>query len=123
MANLTNVLSLALFTAMLAAGQLLFKQVGLSIRGQPLIDGLLLSTRQPGLYAALALYGLATALWVWILSRVPLSTAYPWVAMGVIVVPILSWWVFDERLSATFWMGVAFIVVGIAITQYATLSG
>ena len=102
---------------------MLFKQVGLSIRGQPLIDGLLLSTRQPGLYAALVLYGLATALWVWILSRVPLSTAYPWVAMGVIVVPILSWWVFDERLSATFWMGVAFIVVGIAITQYATLSG
>ena len=123
MANLTNILSLAVFTTMLAVGQLLFKQVGLSIRGQPLIDGLLMSTRQPSLYAALVLYGLSTALWIWILSRVPLAVAYPWVAVGVAIVPILGWWLFDERLNATFWMGVAFILLGIIITQYASISG
>jgi multidrug transporter EmrE-like cation transporter len=122
MVSLTNILSLMLFTTMLAVGQLLFKKVGLSIQGQPLLDGLLTTARQPTLYAALFLYGLSTALWIWILSRVPLAVAYPWVAVGVAIVPILGWWLFGERLNLTFWMGVAFILVGIILTQYASLA-
>jgi multidrug transporter EmrE-like cation transporter len=122
MVSLTNILSLAIFTAMLAVGQLLFKKVGLSISGQPLIEGLLMIARQPTLYVALTLYGMATALWIWILSRVPLAVAYPWVAVGVAIVPILGWWLFGERLNAIFWVGVGFVLVGIIITQYATIS-
>lgn len=121
MVSVTNILSLLAFTSMLAVGQLMFKHVGLSIQGQPLVDGLLMSARQPMLYAALVLYGLSTALWIWILSRVPLAVAYPWVAVGVAIVPILGWWLFDERLNVTFWMGVCFILVGIVITQYASI--
>lgn len=117
MASYINFISLAVFTSMLAAGQLLFKQVGLSIRDQSLIDGVLSVLRQPTLYAALSLYGLATLLWIWILSRVPLSQAYPWVAAGVVIVPMLGWWVFGERVSFTFWVGVLFIVIGIILTQ------
>ncbi len=122
MISVTNILSLLIFTSMLAVGQLMFKQVGLSIQGQPLVDGLLLSARQPILYVALVIYGLSTALWIWILSRVPLAVAYPWVAVGVAIVPILGWWWFGERLNATFWMGVCFILVGIVITQYASIA-
>lgn len=104
---------------MLAIGQLLFKQVGLSIRDQSLVDGVLSALRQPALYAALSLYGLATLLWIWILSRVPLTQAYPWVAAGVVIVPLLGLWVFGERVSFTFWVGVVLIVIGIVITQYS----
>jgi hypothetical protein len=50
--------SLAVFALSLAAGQALFKKVGLVIRDQPFFDGLLLVARQPALYAALAFYGL-----------------------------------------------------------------
>jgi multidrug transporter EmrE-like cation transporter len=122
MVSVTNILLLLVFTSMLAVGQLLFKHVGLSIQGQPLVDGLLMSARQPMLYVALVIYGLSTALWIWILSRVPLAVAYPWVAVGVAIVPILGWWLFDERLNVTFWMGVCFILVGIVITQYASIA-
>lgn len=119
MANHINFLSLAVFTTMLAVGQLLFKQVGLSIRDRSLTDGLLSVLRHPTLYAALALYGLATLLWIWILSRVPLTQAYPWVAAGVVIVPLLGLLVFGERVSFTFWIGVLFIVIGIIITQFS----
>lgn len=119
MASHLNFLSLAVFTTMLAAGQLLFKQVGLSIRDQSLVEALLSTLRQPAFYAAISLYGLSTLLWIWILSRVPLTQAYPWVAAGVVIVPLLGWWVFGERVSITFWVGVILIVIGIVLTQYS----
>ena len=75
---------------------------------------------QPLLYAALALYGVATLLWIWILARVPLSQAYPWVAVGAFIVPLLGWWLFGERPAPIFWLGVLLIVGGVAVTQYGS---
>ena len=119
MTNLANFGFLALFTMMLAAGQVLFKKIGLSIRQESLVDGLLLAAREPTLYAALALYGCATLLWIWILSRVPLSQAYPWVAGGVALVPLLGCWFFGEQIRPTFWLGVVLIILGIGVTQHS----
>ena len=115
----SNLVGLAIFTVMLAVGQLLFKKSGLSIRGLPLGEALLNLAQLPAFYAALVLYGLATLLWVWLLSRVTLMQAYPWVAAGVVIIPLLSAAVFGERVNATYWLGAALIVAGILITQYS----
>src|SRR5271166_2997958 len=113
-----DTISLAVFTLMLAFGQVYFESVGLILRGHSGIDAIALALRSPSLYLALFLYGGATLLWIWILSRVSLSQAYPWVAVGMVVVPLLGWLVFGERVAPVFWLGVAFIVVGVALTQY-----
>jgi drug/metabolite transporter (DMT)-like permease len=112
-----NLFALTVFTVSLSIGQLLFKQAGLAMQARSVAEGFALVLRLPSFYAALTLYGLATLLWVWILSRVPLALAYPWVAAGVVIVPLLSWWVYGERVNLTFWFGAALIVVGILITQ------
>src|SRR5689334_4135700 len=112
--------SLLIFTVMLAGGQVMFKQVGLTLRGYSGLDAILLVMREPALYAALAMYGIATLLWIWILSRVTLTQAYRWVAVGMVIVPLLGWLVFGERVAPIFWLGVALIVVGVGLTQYAT---
>lgn len=44
----------------------------------------------PAFHASLALYGVATLLWVFALSRVPLSQAYPWMAATTVLVPLLA---------------------------------
>nr|WP_294501419.1 hypothetical protein [uncultured Rhodopila sp.] len=111
--------SLAAFTVILACGQVLFKRVGLSLQGHSGLDGILLVLREPSLYAALAMYGFATLLWIWILSRVTLMQAYPWVSVGVVLVPLLGWFLFGERAAPAYWLGVAFIVAGIGLTQYS----
>ena len=113
-----KVASLIVFTFTLAIGQVLFKKAGLAMRGVPARDGLLAVAREPALYGALALYGGAVLLWIWILSRVPLSQAYPWVALGVAIVPFLGRCLYGERLAPVFWVGVALIMAGIIITQY-----
>lgn len=97
--------SLTVFALLLAAGQILFKRVGITIRDQPLVDGLLLVAREPEFYAALALYGFSTLLWIWILSRVPLMQAYPFVAVSMAIVPLIGWFAFSERVAAVFWLG------------------
>jgi drug/metabolite transporter (DMT)-like permease len=116
---MANVLTLILFTTMLAVGQLLFKQVGLVMQGRPAVDGFLLAARTPALYAAFALYGVSTFLWIWILSRVSLSQAYPWIAVGTAIVPLLAGWVFNERVGGAYWIGVVFVMLGVWLTQYA----
>jgi len=101
----------------------MFKSIGLAIRGQPLIDAIRLIFFGRAFYIALAIYGVATLLWVWILSRVPLSQAYPWVAGGIALVSLLSWYVFGERFGGLFWLGIGLIVMGIVITQCAQTVG
>lgn len=108
------------FTVILAGGQVLFKKVALAIAGLAPAEALLVVVRSPMLYGALALYGLATLIWIWILTRVPLSQAYPWVAVGTAVVPFLGWYLFGERIGPVFWLGVALIIIGITFVQFGS---
>jgi len=115
-----NQFFLLAFTFLLAGGQVLFKKIGLAVKGVPPVEALLSVLRDPVLYGALALYGFATLLWIWILSRVPLAQAYPWVAVGMVIVPLLAWYLFDEHIGPMFWVGAALVIAGIIVIQYGS---
>jgi drug/metabolite transporter (DMT)-like permease len=115
-----NYVALGVFAAMLAAGQVFFKYAASSLKNKPVVDGFLELAQTPTFYAAVALYGAATLLWVWILSRVPLSQAYPWVALAMSAVPILAVVVFHERFDSSYWLGVGLVVLGVFLTQRAS---
>ena len=108
---------LLLFSVSLAGGQLLFKRAAQAIVGVPTSRVLIVLATSPAMWAAVTLYAGATLLWVWILSRVPLSQAHPWAALGVVVVPLAAVLVFGEAVRPVFWLGAAFVVVGIVLTQ------
>jgi len=113
-----NLISLSAVSGALAAGQILFKRLGLSLQGQELASGLLSLARNPKLYLALAIYGFATVLWIWILSRIPLTRAYPWIAATTAIIPLLGWLIFEERVAGSYWIGLFLIVIGLMLTQY-----
>ena len=69
-----DTMSLSVFTVMLAFGQVCFKRVGLVLRGHSGLEAIALVIQAPSLYVGLILYGSATLLWIWILSRVNLSS-------------------------------------------------
>ena len=120
--SIVNVAALSAFTIGLAAGQILFKRAGLAIHGLPLATGLASLLRLPAFYAAGALYAAATVLWIWILSRVPLAQAYPWVAVGMIIVPLAGRYWFEERIGAFFWPGALLVMLGLILTQIGSPS-
>jgi drug/metabolite transporter (DMT)-like permease len=53
--------------------------------------------------------------WVQSLKVIPLSLAYPSSATSYIVIAPLSWWLFGEPITATRVLGMAIIIVGVAL--------
>ena len=100
------------FALLLVSGQILFKKAALAVGTQPLLVGVL----NGWTLAALAFYGGATLLWISILRSTPLSTAYPYAALGFVIVPLAGQFLFGEALHARYLMGAVCIVTGILLT-------
>jgi multidrug transporter EmrE-like cation transporter len=67
----------------------------------------------PWLAAGIALHVFALGLWVIGLRTVDLSVAYPFIALGLVLVSLLSWGVLNERLATAQWFGIALITAGV----------
>lgn len=63
----------------------------------------------------LLFYGISVLLWVALISRVPLSVAYPMLSLGYVVVVIVSALYFGETVTALRLGGVALIVTGVVL--------
>ena len=85
--------------------------------GQPAgISGLMTAAlRSPWLLTGICLHILALALWVMGLRQVELSIAYPFIALGLVLVTLLSWSVLGEPLVATHWVGMGLITAGVLV--------
>jgi multidrug transporter EmrE-like cation transporter len=70
----------------------------------------------PWAIVGIMLYAISAVFWLVVLSRVPLSVAYPVVAVGYVIVVLYSRFVFNEQVKWIAWVGLAFIVIGVAIT-------
>lgn len=102
------------FSFLLASGQILFKQAALKWSQTGGILALLFNS---WFILALTLYGVATLLWVLILRTTPLSLAYPFAALGFIIVPVASYLIFKEEISLSYIFGALMISGGIILTQ------
>jgi drug/metabolite transporter (DMT)-like permease len=73
------------------------------------------AVREPMLWAGLGLFGISSLFWLVVLSRVPLSVAYPFVGVSYIVIVFLSNSILHEQVPLTRWLGVLVVATGIAI--------
>ena len=73
------------------------------------------AAREPRLWAGLFLFGISSLFWLVVLSRVPLSVAYPFVGISYIFVVGFARFVLHENIPASRWIGVAVVALGIAI--------
>jgi drug/metabolite transporter (DMT)-like permease len=73
------------------------------------------AVREPRLWAGLTLFGISSLFWLVVLSRVPLSVAYPFVGISYIFVVGFARFVQHENIPASRWVGVAVVALGIAI--------
>ena len=103
-----------LCVAMIAAGQLLFKLVALRSAAVP-DAGLAAHWLNWPFLAALAIYGAATILWIWVLRFIPLNIAYPVFALAFIIVPVASYLMFREPLGWHHAVGGALIIGGVLV--------
>jgi len=96
----------------IAAGQILFK---LSASSLQRTGSFFASETALTLFIALALYGLTTLAWIWVLQKLELGRVYPLMALAFVLVPIGSHFFFGERFTWQYFFGVALIMVGIIV--------
>ena len=101
---------------LIAAGQLLFKYVAQRI--EP-IGWMKLPTDMQAsavFVLSLAVYGIATIVWIEALRLLPLSRAYVVMAGAFIIVPIVSSLIFNEPFGLRQLTGVLLIAAGILLS-------
>ena len=119
--DLATVLTLVLAVSLATAGQLLLK-AGMTDIGEiggigpghltDLVGGVLTSWKA---LLGLACFGLSSLFWLVVLSRLPLSTAYPFVALSYLIILGFSTIVLHERPPMLTWGGAALIMTGIVM--------
>lgn len=114
---MANAVFLTTVVVFLSIGQFFFKRAGLAIQGRTLMEGVWVLASLPSFYIALVLYGIATLLWIYVLARLPLTEAYPWIACATVVVPLIGLLFYGEQVTPLFWVGMVLVVIGLLLTQ------
>ena len=112
----SDVLLWLIFVTLATATQLAFKWAGSELGDQEL--GLAFLTdalAKPSVWVAIAGYAAMFALWINILRRVPLSRAYLITAIVYVPVSFGAWLIFGEQVSLLRAIGIAAIVIGVAL--------
>lgn len=109
--------ALAIATSvLLSCGQILFKRTAVELAGQELVLKDIISVfLRPVFLAALGLYAVATVLWILALAALPLSKAYPYMALSFVIVPVAGVVVFGETMGSTRIAGILLTVIGIVL--------
>lgn len=117
--NLVSLLVITTSILLSATSQILLKwgMVSPSVRaaidkGLPLDVGIAVAT-SPGVLLGFTCFGVSTLMWLGVLARTPLSTAYPFVSLGIAITVFAGAWLFGEQLSWQKLAGVALILAGI----------
>jgi multidrug transporter EmrE-like cation transporter len=114
------VYTMLLCAVMLTAGQIVWK-LGLNRFGAFEMNaafvrgGLLRLVASPYIVAGLVIYLAATVLWLSVLSRVPLSLAYPLMSISYVLGVVAGWLIFRESVPFTRWLGTFVICAGIVL--------
>jgi drug/metabolite transporter (DMT)-like permease len=113
--SVAKLIVLLLYALGMSLGQVMFKVAADRAKARA-ADGFLEPLVTDGYFlAAVAIYGVLTLVWVWILTSVPLSRAYPFVVLAFVFTPAFAVLFFNESVNTWYLMGLALILSGLGI--------
>ena len=86
-------------------------------------DSLKQIASQMWVWAGLVIFAFSAVLWLFALSRANLSFAYPFAALGYVIIVIASILFLDEHVQPVTWVGVVLIVAGILVVAQGSPQG
>ena len=122
-----SVLPLILVSVLLASGSQLVLKIGMASdrvqdamamrrEGSIGLHSLLIGIgTNPAVVAGLACFGLSAIVWLFVLSKIDVSQAYPCVALGIVLTVLGGHLLLGEEISVTRWLGIAVIVAGVGL--------
>jgi drug/metabolite transporter (DMT)-like permease len=104
---------LAINISLMAIGQICFKKSSVFIETNPQLPILLRYVYNLWFYIGISAFGIATIIWIKVLSLAKLSSVYPMQSFAYIIVAILAYFVFGEKINAYNIIGITLIIAGI----------
>jgi len=62
-----------------------------------------------------ALYGTSFVLWLYVLSKVKVSYAYPFISLSYVLVAVWGFFLLSEKISFGAWIGIGLVVIGVVL--------
>jgi multidrug transporter EmrE-like cation transporter len=123
--SLSALLLVLLSVLLSAAAQILLKlgmsspavQTALAAPFGP--PALLAIATSPMVVGGLAAFGLSAVVWLFVLSKIDVSYAYPCVALGIVLTVLAGHFLLGEPISVGRIVGVAVIIAGVVIVAAA----
>jgi drug/metabolite transporter (DMT)-like permease len=92
-----------------SAGQILLKA------GAAKHPGLAAFISEPLIWYGMAVYAVCAIIWLWVLSKMQVSTAYPVLSLSFVFVPLIARFTLGERITPSHWLGIALICIGVLV--------
>jgi multidrug transporter EmrE-like cation transporter len=86
-----------------------------------LVSAVLILAKSPSFWLGMTLYGTSLCVWLAALSKAPVSTAYPMLSLGYIVVAAISVLWLGESLSSAKVLGIALICAGVILISRSSV--
>lgn len=115
--NVLNFFLLSICSLLIATGQLLFKRASNNFQQIENINQFAGAIFSRHFVLALAIYSIATMLWIWLLREIPLTRAYPFIALSFVIVPLLSFVFLGETVGYMYFVGLMLILAGICVVN------
>ena len=115
---LRNLLMILFVTCSTVSGQLLIKHSVARVASlDPMprgVDWLLATFLMPGVWLAIAIQGVGFIVWMVVISRMKLGMAFAFAGASLyMVMALVGWFAFGERLAPLQWAGIVLISVGV----------
>lgn len=116
--SVVQIAALVCYALGMTAGQMMFKLASGRSQYAPhrgVFHSVLALVLNPFFAASLILYLVLSVCWVWLLTFIPISKAYPFVGISFAATSIAGWMFFGERLTITNLFGLAMLGAGVAL--------
>jgi multidrug transporter EmrE-like cation transporter len=112
--------------ALVVSGVLLNAVAQLAIKAGTVVLGNLVSPKgqlhsvirillQPWIMLGLFSYVVSVGIWIVVLSRVPVSVAYPMLSIGYVINLVFGYFMFGEEITLTKTLGIGIILFGVLL--------
>lgn len=115
-----NILIVVIIAILASAGQILLK-IGVTKHAAELhsqanaLSKLISVFINPYVLSGLIIYASCAVAWLWVISRMKLSHAYPLLSLTFVFVPLFANLILGDSIQAKYWLSVGLIISGIVV--------
>jgi drug/metabolite transporter (DMT)-like permease len=123
--SITNLVTILITVFMSACAQLLLKlgvtaAIGAGHSFNNGLNGIIQILLSPLIIIGILIYGSSVLVWIWVLSRVELSVAYPFVGLSFVFTLLFGALILGEGMSITKILGTVMITAGCVLVANST---